>query len=205
MEMQKYDHLSVAGLKERIFNIVVQNVDLVSSDGGVTETVCVSFQTTGHSFANNVRPDVQILQFRVAFILREDESILFHQVFFLSFLGLSVFKLFLNLFYQSEGCVKIGRGRGYFSGLFCVCTSICSGNKNKKNNILRSKQKRIANNFLNLKSLKHALHLHFFNKCCIWLGISSTLVSAHSSSRMEKIYSEVSVISFDRLRYIFDC
>lgn len=45
---------------------------------------------------------------------------------------------------------------------------------------------------------------HFLDECSIRLSIKSTFITSHRCSGVEKVYSEVRVISFDWLRYIFD-
>jgi hypothetical protein len=47
-------------------------------------------------------------------------------------------------------------------------------------------------------------YLHFFDKSCIRLGVGATFISAHRRTRMKEIYTQVGIITFDRLGYIFD-
>lgn len=110
MEVEENNHFSITGLEESILNIIVQNINFVTPNGCVTKTIGVSFETAGHSFRHDVWSDVEILEFRVALILRQDESILFHEIFFFSFLGFAIFEFFLNFLYEPERRVQI-RGR----------------------------------------------------------------------------------------------
>jgi hypothetical protein len=48
-------------------------------------------------------------------------------------------------------------------------------------------------------------NLHFFDECSIGLRIGATLITPHSSSWMEEVNSEISVITFYRLRDVLDC
>lgn len=111
MKMKKYNHLAIARLEERVLNVVVQNVDLVASDRSVSESVGVGLESTGHSLAHDVRPNVQVLQPRVTLVRRQNKRVLLDQIFLFSLLGFPVFELFLHLLYQPEGGVQVRRGR----------------------------------------------------------------------------------------------
>lgn len=77
-----------------------------------------------HSFVDNVRPNVQIFEFGVAFVLRQDEYVLLYEIFLLLLFRFSRLEFFLNFFYDSERVVQIGRRRWQFARLFGIGTSV---------------------------------------------------------------------------------
>lgn len=48
-------------------------------------------------------------------------------------------------------------------------------------------------------------NLHFFDKCSIRSGEGGSIASCHCGSRMEKVDSQISVVSFHALRDVLDC
>ena len=65
--MYKDNHFTVAGLIKSMFDIVVEYVNLVSSNTCVQKSVGVSFQNSRKAFLSYVWPDVKIFQFGVSF------------------------------------------------------------------------------------------------------------------------------------------
>lgn len=103
MEMKKNDHLSVAGLEEGILDIIVKNINFISSNRRVAESICMRLKSAGHSFSDDIRPNVQIFQFGITFVLWKNQSVLLDKVLLFPFFGFSVFELLLNFLYQPEG------------------------------------------------------------------------------------------------------
>lgn len=62
MEVQQDDHLVVAGLEEGVFDVVVEHINFVAAQRGVTETVDMGFQRAADPLSNDVRPHVKILK-----------------------------------------------------------------------------------------------------------------------------------------------
>ena len=105
--MKQYDHFSIAGLEESVFHIIVENIDFIAPNAGVSEAIGVGLQGAINPFLHNVGPDVQVLQLGIALVVWYYEGVLLHQILLLFFLGLSGFELLLNFFDESEGFIEV--------------------------------------------------------------------------------------------------
>ncbi len=126
--MQQDNHFAVAGLVERVFDIVVQDVNLVTPNTSVLEPVGVGLEDAAQPLLNNVGADVEILELGVALALVDDELVLLDEVGLLLLLGLARLVLFLDLLDQPEGSVQVGAGCADFARLFDVGASVSAEN-----------------------------------------------------------------------------
>lgn len=118
MEMQQNDHFIVAWLEECMFDVVVENVNFVAPQRGVPKTVDMCLQSAADPLGNDIRSNVQILQFRVAFaILGQNEFVLLHGALLFAFLGLLGAESFLHFFDETGGGLQIHWRRINFTRL----------------------------------------------------------------------------------------
>ena len=124
VKMQEDDHLPVAGLEERVLDVVVEDVDLVPPDGRVPEAVDVRLQHPGQPLLHNVGPDVQVLQLGVPLAGAGDEGVLLHEIGLLLVLGLPGLVLLLDVLDEAEGSVQVGAGGADLAGLSHVGAAV---------------------------------------------------------------------------------
>ena len=60
MEMKKNDHFTITGLVKCMFDVVVKNVNFVSSNACVLEPVCVRLEDSAQPLLDNVGTNVQV-------------------------------------------------------------------------------------------------------------------------------------------------
>ena len=100
--MQENDHFSIAGLVKCVFDVIVEDVNFVTPNAGVLETIDMSLQYPTQPFLSQIRPNIQIFQLGVAFSLINDQPVLLDQVSLLLLFGLTGLVLFLDILDQSE-------------------------------------------------------------------------------------------------------
>ena len=102
MEMQKNDHFAIARLVKCVFDVIIEDVNFVTTNAGVLETIDMSLQYPTQPFLSQIRPNVQIFQLGVAFSLIDDQPVLLDQISLLLLFGLTGLVLFLDILDQSE-------------------------------------------------------------------------------------------------------
>jgi hypothetical protein len=113
--MQQNDHLSIARLEECMLDVVVQNIDFVSTDGRVSEAIGVGLEDSKQSLLHHVRPDVEIFELGVSFGLAEYEAVLLDQVRPLLLFSLASLVALLDLLDQAKGSVEVRAWRAQFA------------------------------------------------------------------------------------------
>ena len=64
--MNEDDHLSIARLEKCVFDVIVENVDFVSSDWSISKAIDVSFENAAETFLDNIRSNVEIFEFGIS-------------------------------------------------------------------------------------------------------------------------------------------
>lgn len=126
--MQQNDHFTIAGLVERVLDVVVQNINLVSANARVLKPIDVGFKHPREPLLDNVGPDVQVLELGVAFALINDQLVLLDQVGLFLLFGLPRFILLLDVLDQPKCSVQVSTWSVDFSWLFHICASVGPGN-----------------------------------------------------------------------------
>ena len=60
MEMQENDHFAVTRLIKCVFDIVVKDVDFISTNAGILKTIDMGLQYATQPFCGQVRPDIKV-------------------------------------------------------------------------------------------------------------------------------------------------
>ena len=61
MKVQKYNHFTITVLVKCVFDVIVQNFNLVSTNTCIHKSIDMSFQSPRKSFLNNIGTNIQVL------------------------------------------------------------------------------------------------------------------------------------------------
>ena len=103
--MQKDYHFTIAWLVKCMLDVVIKDVNFVSTNTRVLKSIDVRFQNTTQTFLCHIGTNVQIFQLGVAFAMIDNQLVLLHQICLFLFFCLSSFVLLLDVLNESEGCV----------------------------------------------------------------------------------------------------
>ena len=103
--MQENNHFTIAWLVKCMLDVVIKDVNLVSTNTRVLKSIDMRFQNTTQTLLSNIGTNIQVFQFGVAFPMVDNQFVLFYQICLFLFFCLSSFVLLLNVLNESEGCV----------------------------------------------------------------------------------------------------
>jgi hypothetical protein len=115
-----------------MFDVVVQNVNLVPTDTRVLKSIDMSFQNTRQSFLHNVWADVQILEFGIALALINHQLVLCYQISFFLVFGFPCLVFLLDVLDEFICSVQVGTWSADFTWFFDVGASISPANDTLK-------------------------------------------------------------------------
>ena len=124
MEMQENNHFTITRLVKSMLDIIIQNINLVSTNASILESIDMSFEDSREAFLGNIRPDIKIFQFGVSFSLIDHQLVLLDQISLFFLFRLPGLVLLLDVLDQLEGCVQVGTRSVDFSGFFNIRTSV---------------------------------------------------------------------------------
>jgi hypothetical protein len=103
VEMQKDKHLIVTGLEERMLDVVVEDIDFISTQCNITETINVSFQLTHNTLGDDVRTDIDFLELWISLVGAQDQFVLLNCAFLFALFGFGGTITLLQLFDETIG------------------------------------------------------------------------------------------------------
>lgn len=105
MKVEEDDHLAITRVEECVLDVVVEHIDFVPTNGCVSESVAMSLQHSGEALLNDIRPNVEILEFGITLVRTDDQGVLFHEIRHFFLFGFASLVLLLNILDQSKGRV----------------------------------------------------------------------------------------------------
>lgn len=82
MKVNENNDFVVTRLKDGVFNVIEQNLDLLTTNGRVEEAVRVCLESSRCALLCSARTQVQILEPRIVFVVRQYQTILFYHTLF---------------------------------------------------------------------------------------------------------------------------